>query len=66
MWERSYVAISVLLGATVEESMASLGDPAPAAGIAAKLANPRRQARAQLLALVAAEVNVALDEGALR
>ncbi len=66
MWERSFVAVSVLCGASVEDAIAALPDGSPArAGVAevtAKLHDSRRPVRAQGLAVVAQEVAVAIAE----
>ena len=66
VWERSFVAVSVLCGASIEEAMAALPDGAeawaPVAEVAAKLRDPRRAVRAQGMAVVAQEVAVAIGE----
>ena len=66
MWERSFVAVSVLLGASVDDAMAALPDGAeargPVADVATKLRDSRRAVRAQGLAVVAQEVAVAIGE----
>ncbi len=58
--------MSVLLGSSVDEAVASLAEPARVEDLAARLRDPRKAVRAQTLAVVAAEVKLALDEGALR
>lgn len=68
MWERSFVAVSVLVGGSVEEAIAALpaGSEARIAEVASKLRDSRRTVRAQGLAIVAQEVAVALGEVTLR
>lgn len=68
MWERSFVAVSVLLGGSVEDAMSALpvGSEARIAELVAKLRDSRRAVRAQGLAVVAQEVAVALGEVTLR
>lgn len=68
MWERSFVAVSVLLGASVEEAFAAApaGTEGNLGDLSARLRDPRRVVRAQALAGVAQEVAVALDEVTLR
>lgn len=68
MWERSFVAVSVLVGGSVEEAVASLpeGCEARIAELAGKLRDTRRAVRAQGLALVAQEIAVAIGEVTLR
>ena len=66
VWERSFVAVSVLLGASVDDATAALpegseGRPA-VAELTQKLRDPRRAVRAQGLAVVAQEVAVAIGE----
>ena len=68
MWERSFVAVSVLLGGSVEDALAALPDGSDAriAELASKLKDSRRTVRAQGLAVVAQEVAVAIGEVTLR
>lgn len=68
MWERSFVAVSVLVGGSVEDALAALpvGSEARVAEVASKLRDSRRTVRAQGLALVAQEVAVAIGEVTLR
>jgi len=68
VWERSFVAVSVLTGASVEDALAQLlpGAEMRAADLVAKLREPRRSVRAAALAQVAQEVVFAIEETALR
>ncbi len=77
MWERSYVAVSVLLaesgprsGATaLEDALAALEPPSEDAQLVAlltQLRSARRAVRAQGLAVVAQEVALAIGEMTLR
>ena len=68
MWEKSFVAVSVLCGGVVDDALAALGaDGAPrAAEIVQQLRDPRKLARAQALAAAAHEVALAIDEVTLR
>ena len=66
MWERSFVAVSVLLGSDVDEALAMLPDPTRAGDLVTHLRDPRRAVRAQAIATAAAEVALALDQQALR
>ena len=77
VWERSFVAVSVLIdssgaaGRALELAIATLPDGAEAArplvaDLAVKLRDPRRTVRAQALAVVAQEVVVAVSEVTLR
>jgi hypothetical protein len=74
VWERSFIAVSVLLDPApdaLEEAIARLPDGAEAqrplvADLAIKLRDPRRAVRAQALATVAQEVVVAVAEMTLR
>ena len=74
MWERSFIAVSVLLDPSpgaLEEALATLPDGAEAqrplvADLAVKLRDPRRAIRAQALATVAQEVVLAVSEVTLR
>jgi hypothetical protein len=68
VWERSFVAVSVLVGGSVEEAISALpeGHEARIAELASKLRDTRRAVRAQGLALVAQEVAMAIGEVTLR
>lgn len=68
MWEKSFVAVSVLLGSSLDDATAMLtdGSLAAAADLTEKLRDPRRAARAQALARAAHEIAVAIDEVTLR
>jgi hypothetical protein len=68
VWERSFVAVSVLVGGSVEDALAALpaGSEARVAEVASKLEDSRRTVRAQGLAVVAQEVAVAIGEMTLR
>jgi hypothetical protein len=66
-WEAAFVAMSVALGASVDEAFASL-DPAAAAraeGFARALAHPAREARAKALAAGLARIAVAIEKARL-
>jgi hypothetical protein len=68
VWERSFVAVSVLLGASIEDVTSVLpgGYELRAGELTGKLRDPRRAVRAQGLAVVAQEVAVAIGEVTLR
>jgi len=68
VWERSFVAVSVLLGASIDDALALLPEEArPRVGdLEAKLRDPRRPVRAARLALAAQEVAAAIGEVTLR
>ncbi|MDB4941867.1 MAG: hypothetical protein JWP97_1401 [Labilithrix sp.] len=68
MWQRTFVGVSVLLGASIDEAIAALpeGLPAAASDLEAKLRDGRRAMRAQGLAVIGQEVAVALGEVTLR
>ena len=70
MWERSFVAVSVLVGGSIDDAMAALPEGTESrpglADLGRKLRDPRRAVRAQALALVAQEVTVALGAVTLR
>jgi hypothetical protein len=70
VWERSFLAVSVLLGATIEDALLALPDGTESRGLvgdlAHKLRDPRRATRAQGLATVAQEVALAISEVTLR
>ncbi len=68
MWQRSFVGVSVLVGATYDDALALLepGAEATLGDLPAKMRDARRPVRAQALATVAHEVAVALGEVTLR
>jgi len=68
VWERSFVAVSVLLGASIDDALGQLPDEArPRLGeLEARLRDARRPVRAQGLAAVAQEVAMAITEVTLR
>lgn len=68
MWEESFVAVSVLLGRSVEDAIDELSSDGQArvAGLVLALGDPRRAARAAALARVSQRVAFALDEATLR
>lgn len=71
MWERSFVAVSVLISsprASIEETTAALPEGAEhrVADLVATLRDPRRAVRAQGLATGAQEVAFAIGEITLR
>lgn len=68
MWERSFVAMTVLAGGSADDAAAALGDDgrARAADVLARLRDPRRPIRAAALAEAAKDVALAIDEVVLR
>jgi|HubBroStandDraft_2_1064218.scaffolds.fasta_scaffold361029_2 hypothetical protein len=62
-WESAFIAVGVLLGEPLEVVRASLGPTIPpsAARLVGRLEAPSREARAQALARVVADVAVALE-----
>ena len=68
MWERSFVAMTVLAGGTTDEAIAALGEDGArrAADVLAKLRDPKRPVRAAMLADVAKDVVVAIDQVTVR
>ncbi len=73
MWERSFVAVSMLLdgSSSLEQALATLPDGAEAqrpllGDLTTKLRDSRRAVRAQALAAVAQEVVMAISEVTLR
>jgi hypothetical protein len=68
VWERSFVAVSVLVGGSMEEALAALPEGARPrmAELAATLRSSRRPVRAQGLAVVAHEIAMAIFEVTLR
>ena len=68
MWERSFVAMTVLAGGSADDAELALGaeGAARAAGLLARLRDQSRATRAAALADVAKDVVIAIDEVALR
>ena len=68
MWEKSFVAMTVLVGGTTDEAIAALGDEGVkrAADVLAKVRDPKRTTRAKALAETAKDVVVALEQVTLR
>lgn len=70
MWERSFVAVSILVGSSpsLDEAIASLppGAETRLGDLGTKLRDTRRAVRAQGLAVVAQEIVVAVSEVTLR
>ena len=68
MWEKSFVAMTVLVGGTTDEAIAALGDEGVqrAADVLAKVRDPKRTTRATALAEAAKDVVVAREEVTLR
>ena len=68
MWERSFVAMTVLAGGTTDEAIAALGEERAqrAADVLAKLRDPKRAVRAATLADVAKDVIVDIDKVTIR
>lgn len=69
MWKRSFVAITVALGGSVDDALAALGaaGDAPAlADLAARLRAPQRATRAAALAAAVRDVAARIDEVELR
>jgi hypothetical protein len=62
-WEQAFIATSVLLGEPIEAIRASLGPSLPvgATRLFVRLEAPSRDARAQALARVVADVAMAVD-----
>jgi len=62
-WESAFIAVGVLLGEPLEVVRASLGPTIPpsAARLVGRLEAPSREARAQALAGIVADVAVALE-----
>jgi len=67
MWQRSFVAMSVLVGSTVDDAVGALpsSDP-PTDDLVHKMRDPRKVVRATALAGAAREVVVAIDRMTLR
>lgn len=68
MWEKSFVAVSVLAGSSFEDALATLPEGAElrVGELAAKLRDARKNVRAAALAQAAHDVVVAVDESGLR
>lgn len=70
MWEKSFVGVSMLLGASYDDARAMVTPDALSAAaldaLGEKARDPRRAVRAQALATVAQEIVVAIDEVTLR
>ena len=68
MWERSFVAMTVLAGGTTDEAIAALGEQGAqrAGDVLVKLRDPKRPVRAAMLADVAKDVVIAIDQVNLR
>jgi hypothetical protein len=67
MWQRSFVAMSVLVGANVDDALAALPFTTPGADdLAHKLRDPKKIVRATALAEAAREVAVAVEQVSLR
>lgn len=66
-WESAFIAVAVLLGEPLEVVRASLGPTIPqsAARLIGRLEAPSREARAQALARVVADVAMALEDARL-
>ena len=62
-WETSFLAMSVALGATVDEASSALGDAgiARASELIHALADPSRANRARALAVAIAEIAVDIE-----
>lgn len=68
MWERSFVAVSVLLGTPLDQTLAAVPNARDARldELGLELRDSRRQVRAAALASVAQEVALAISEVTLR
>ncbi len=68
VWERSFVAVSVLSGASFDDALALLppGAEGRIGDLATKLRDARKPVRAAALAQAAHEIVVALGESGLR
>lgn len=76
MWRRSFVATSVALGATLDETLAALPPASPTgtarpgdaelASLTEGLRAPRRQLRAAALAKALGEIALGIRQSALR
>lgn len=67
MWERSFLAMSLLVGSTADEAIAALPDDAEArtADVTRALRDPSRAVRAQAIAAGAQDIARAIEEVAL-
>jgi len=68
VWQRSFVAMTVLAGGTYDDAIAAMtpGADALLGDLPARLRDSRRAERARALATVAHEITVALGEVTLR
>jgi hypothetical protein len=68
VWERSFVAMHVLAGGTLDEALETLPDVAraKASELVRALEDPKRSVRARALAAGAEEILRAVDETGLR
>ena len=68
MWERSFVAMTVLAGGSLDDAAFALGEEgvARAGEIVVRLQHPQRASRAAALAEAGKDIAVAIDEVALR
>lgn len=68
VWEKGFVAVSVLLGSSFDDALAALPDSAGnrIGELAPKLRDARRGVRAAALAQAAQEIVFAVEETALR
>ena len=68
MWQRTFVGVSVLLGASVDDAFGGLpaGSEANLGDLSAKLRHPKRAVRAHALASVIQDVAIAIDAITLR
>jgi hypothetical protein len=64
MWQRSFVAVSVLVGASIDDALACVppGSEATLGDLPARLRHREKLVRAQALASVVHDVAAALDE----
>lgn len=68
MWEPSFIAVTVLVGGTVEDALAALPEGAAARvePLVDRLRAPTRAARATALAEVARDIALEIERGAMR
>jgi hypothetical protein len=66
-WEPAFIAVGVLLGDPLDVVRGALASPVPASGarLLTRLAAPSREARAQALGRVLADVATALEDARL-
>jgi hypothetical protein len=66
-WEPAFIAVGVLLGEPLDAVRGSLTSPVPGSAVRllARLADPSREARAQALGRVLADVATALEDARL-